>query len=95
MFLFFDCTVTNRRSSPVTETSVLKPIGLFSIYNPGLILIVSVSTAIEAAAPMVALASPSSNPLLLSDPLLETHMVLFVCTPDGLHDTPVPTDARR
>ena len=58
-------------------------------------MIVSVSTAIDAAAPTVAFASPSSNPLLLSDPLLETHIVLLVWTPDGLHETPVPTDAKR
>ena len=58
-------------------------------------MIVSVSTAIDAAAPTVAFASPSNNPLLLSLPFLDTHIVLFVCTPDGLHDTPVPTDAKR
>ena len=50
--------ITNLKSSPVTVTSVLKPIGLFSTYTPGLTFIVSVSTAIVAAAPMVALASP-------------------------------------
>ena len=52
---------------------------------------VSPCSAIAAAAPIVYLASPSRSPLFVSHPFFVTHMVLFVCTPDGLHDTPIPT----
>ena len=87
--------VTSLRSSPVTDTSVLNPTGLFSRYLPGLILIVSPSCATAAAPPRLAFASPSSNPLFKSLPFLETQIVFLVSTPGGLHDTPVPTDAKR
>ena len=83
--------VTNLKSSPVTATSVLNPIGLFSMYTPDLTLIVSPSCAMAAAAAMVYFASPSSNPLFVSHPFFDTHKVLFVCTPDGLQETPTPT----
>ena len=94
-FLFCGIKVTSLRSSPVTDTSVLRPTGLFSIYFPGLILIVSPSCATAAAPPRDAFASPSSNPLLRSLPFLVTQIVLLVCTPGGLHDTPVPTEDNR
>ena len=92
---FWGSIVTNLISSPVIDTSVLKPIGLFSTYLPGRILIVSPSSATAAAAPTVALASPSKNPLLLSSPSFDTQIVFWVSTPDGLHDTPDPTDDNR
>ena len=67
--------MTNLISSPVIDTSVLRPMGLFSTYLPGRILIVSPSSATAAAAPTVALASPSKNPLLESSPFLDTQIV--------------------
>ena len=54
-------------------------------------MIVSPSCAIAAAAATVYFASPSNRPLFVSQPFLDTHKVLFVWTPDGLHDTPTPT----
>ena len=70
--------MTNLKSSPVMATSVLNPIGLFSMYTPDLILIVSPSCAIAAAAATVYFASPSNKPLFVSQPFLDTHKVLFV-----------------
>ena len=65
-------TVTNRKSCPDIDTSVLKPTGLFSKYTPGLTYIVSPSRATAQAPPIVALASPSSSPLFASLPSLVT-----------------------
>ena len=56
-------------------------------------MIVSPLNATAAAAPIVAFASPSNSPLFVSHPFLVTQIVLCVSTPEGLHDTPVPTDA--
>ena len=61
------------------------------MYVPDLTLIVSPIWAIAAAAPIVYFASPSNNPLFVSQPFLVTQIVLLVCTPDGLHETPTPT----
>ena len=52
----------------------------------------SPSNATAAAPPIVALASPSNNPELLSFPSLVTYKIFVVSTPGGLQDTPVPTD---
>ena len=41
---------------------------------------------------MVAFASPSNNPELLSFPSLVTYKMFVVSTPGGLHETPVPTE---
>ena len=54
---------------------------------------VSPSRATAAAPPIVALASPSSRPELLSLPSLVTYSMFFVSTPAGLQDTPEPTEA--
>ena len=91
LFLFFGINNTNLRSSPLIATSVLSPIGFSSKYVPDLTLIVSPSCATAAAAPIVYFASPSNNPLFVSHPFFVTHIVLFVCTPDGLQDTPTQT----
>ena len=53
---------------------------------------VSPSRATAAAPPIVALASPSSNPEFESFPSLVTYKIFVVSTPGGLHDTPVPTE---
>ena len=52
----------------------------------------SPGSATDAAAPTVAFASPSSKPVFESLPSLVTQIVFCVSTPDGLQDTPVPTD---
>ena len=84
--------VTNLKSSPDTETSVLNPIGLFSTYVPDRIIIVSPAFATAAAPPTVLFASPSKNPLLASSPSTVTQIAFSVSTPDGLQDTPDPTE---
>ena len=61
------------------------------MYLPERIIIVSPSIAIDAAAPTVLLASPSNSPVLLSSPSTVTQIALSVSTPEGLHDTPLPT----
>ena len=58
-------------------------------------MIVSPSWATAAAAPIVSFASPSSNPEFESLPFFVTQIVFFVSTPEGLQDTPAPTDDNR